>query len=67
MSRTKADRKDEAEATNRVSLLFARQKLGELSFRASLGDERIILTSRGKPVAALIGLRDLAKLAAAAA
>lgn len=66
MARTKAQRKDELEAATRVSLLDARQKLGELSFRASLSGERILLTSRGKPVAAIVGLRDLDALQGAA-
>lgn len=43
----------------------ARVRLGELMLRAGYGEERIVLTRHGKPIAALIGLRDLEKLVAA--
>lgn len=67
MKRRETQRKDEAPARTTFSTDEARVTLGELSLRAGYGGERIILTRRGKPVAAIVGLRDLAKLEGAAA
>lgn len=42
----------------------ARKGLTELMGRAGFGDERIVLTRNGKPMAALIGMADLERLRA---
>lgn len=42
-----------------VSSVEARDSLSELLNRAAFGKERLVLTRRGKPVAALIPLEDL--------
>lgn len=46
----------------RTSLSEARQNLPELANRASYKGERIVLERRGKPVAVLISVEDLALL-----
>jgi prevent-host-death family protein len=51
-------------AEDGVSVERARTMLGELVLRAGYGNERILLTRRGKRAAALIGLRDLERLRA---
>ena len=43
-----------------VTMAEARDELAELVNRATYGGERVILTRRGKPVAALISAEDLA-------
>jgi len=47
-----------------VSLSDLRRKLGELINRVAYGGERVVLLSRGRPKAVLIGLTDLQKLQA---
>lgn len=42
----------------------ARKDLTGLMMRAGFGNERIVLTRNGKRTAALIGMRDLERLAA---
>jgi prevent-host-death family protein len=46
----------------RASIAEARADLSELVNRVAHGGERVLLTSRGRPKAALIGLEDLAAL-----
>ncbi len=46
----------------RVPLAEARDHLSELVNDAAHGDQRILLESRGRPKAALIGLKDLDRL-----
>jgi len=40
----------------------ARKTLGDLVIRAGYGNERIVITRKGKPTAALVGIRDLERL-----
>jgi prevent-host-death family protein len=47
-----------------VTLADARDSLGDLVNRAHYGDERVLLTKRGKPVAAIVSLADLDALEA---
>ncbi len=42
-----------------ITTVAARENFAELINQASYGGRRVILTRRGKPVAALISLRDL--------
>ncbi|MFI5228408.1 MAG: type II toxin-antitoxin system Phd/YefM family antitoxin, partial [Gemmatimonadales bacterium] len=42
-----------------ISATDARDMLGELMRRAGYGNERIVITDRGRPVAAIVGMRDL--------
>lgn len=42
-----------------ISLSKAKANLSELIHRATAGRERIVLTSRGRPKAALISIEDL--------
>lgn len=42
-----------------ISLSKARENLSKLVHRATVGRERIVLTSRGQPKAALISIEDL--------
>jgi prevent-host-death family protein len=44
--------------TKKVSMAHAKAALSELASRASAG-ERIMLVRRGKPLAALVGTKDL--------
>jgi prevent-host-death family protein len=39
-----------------------KSRFGEYIARAGFGNERIVVTRHGKPIAAIIGLRDLAVL-----
>lgn len=43
-----------------IAITEARDDLAELVNRATYGGERVILTRRGKPVAAIISAEDLA-------
>lgn len=45
-----------------IGIEAARKKLGELVVRAAFANERIRLTRKGKPVAAIIGMTDLERL-----
>lgn len=45
-----------------IGIEMARARLGDLVLRAGYGNERITLTRKGKPVAALVGLKDLNRL-----
>ncbi len=45
-----------------TSIKDARDKLSVFVNMVAHGDERVVLTSRGRPMAALIGLKDLAAL-----
>ena len=56
----------ERKGPEEVAAEEARIRLGELMSRAGYGDERIVLTRHGKPLAALVSLRDLAALESAA-
>jgi len=51
---------------HQVSIGQVKRDISELVNRVSYGGERIILTSRGKPKAALIGLDDYERLVQAA-
>ncbi len=42
-----------------ITTVAARENFAELINQASYGGKRVILSRRGKPVAALISLRDL--------
>ncbi len=42
-----------------ITTVAARENFAELINQASYGGRRVILTRRGKPVAALVSLRDL--------
>jgi len=48
--------------TQRSSIAQARDRLSSLVNRVAHGRERVVLTSRGHPKAALIGLDDLAAI-----
>jgi prevent-host-death family protein len=52
--------------TKKVSMAAAKASLSELASRASAG-ERIMLVRRGRPIAAIVGTKDLAALEAGAA
>lgn len=45
-----------------VSMTDLRKRLGHLVNRAAYGGERIMLVSRGEPIAAIIGVGDLQRL-----
>jgi prevent-host-death family protein len=45
--------------TTTLSVSQAREELPELLNRAAYGDERLIVSRRGKPLAAIIPIRDL--------
>jgi prevent-host-death family protein len=45
-----------------ITTVAARENFAELINQASYGGKRVILTRRGKPVAALISLHDLRTL-----
>ena len=49
--------------TRHVSIGQVKRDLSELINRVAYGGERIVLTSRGKPKAALVSLADYARLA----
>ena len=53
---------DEAESSDGIGVVRAREMLGELVLRAGFGNERVILTRKGKPTAAIVGMRDLDRL-----
>lgn len=48
----------------KTTLSEARNNLPELVNRASYGQERIVIERRGKPVAAIVSLEDVARLEA---
>lgn len=48
-----------------VSISQIKRDISELVNRVAYGRERIVLTSRGRPKAALVGLADLQRLQAA--
>jgi prevent-host-death family protein len=48
----------------RVSIAQAKRELSQLVNRAAFGHEVIVLTSRGKPKAVLLGLEDFERLSA---
>lgn len=45
-----------------VSIGQVKRDISELVNRVAFGNERIVLTSRGKPKAAIVSLEDLARL-----
>jgi len=45
-----------------VNLEFARANIGALVLDAGIANKQIVITRHGKPIAALIGLRDLERL-----
>ncbi len=50
--------------TDPIPLADARDSLGDLVNRASYGGERVLISKRGKPVAALVSLEALMALEA---
>ncbi len=46
----------------KITTVEARENFAELINQAAYGKERIVLTRRGKPLAALISLEDLSTL-----
>lgn len=62
MANDEAKPEDATETEAGIGLELARSMLGELALRAGYGNERIILTRKGKPIAALVGLKDLERL-----
>ena len=50
--------------TLQVSIGQVKRDISELVNRVAYGDERIVLTSRGKPKAVLISLKDYSRLKA---
>ena len=48
--------------TTQVSIGQVKRDISELVNRVAFGQERIILTSRGKPKAAIVSINDLEKL-----
>ena len=59
----KAER-DEVGTLEGIGINRAREILGDLVNRAGFGGERIPILRNGKPVAALVGIRDLERLCA---
>jgi prevent-host-death family protein len=62
MAQRRNDSKRCEEDHEEYPIVKARTMLGELVNRAGYGSERIRLTRRGKVIAALVGVSDLAKL-----
>ena len=56
------DMNETIEVPSGVGLKVARHNLSDLVLRAGYGNERIELTRKGKPICALIGLKDLERL-----
>lgn len=50
------------ESMKTITTVAARENFAELINQASYGGKRVILTRRGKPVAALVSLHDLRAL-----
>jgi len=50
------------EKTKRISAAQAKAQLSALMARAAYGGERFIIERRGKPMAALVGAEDLARI-----
>lgn len=65
MATASEDRK-ENEPPVEITSDEGKQRFGEFIARAGFGNERIVVTRHGKPIAAIIGLKDLAALAAVA-
>lgn len=55
---------DTGESAEGFGIVRARTILGELALRAGYGNERIGLTRKGKPIAYLIGNKDMERLRA---
>jgi prevent-host-death family protein len=55
---------ESAKETEGVNLEFARANIGTLVIDAGVANKQIVITRHGKPLAALIGLRDLERLRA---
>lgn len=53
---------DDAETADGIGIVRAREILGDIVLRAGFGNERVILTRKGKPTAAVIGMKDLERL-----
>ena len=51
----------------KMTTVEARENFSDLINKAAYGSSRIVLTRRGKPLAAIVPLEDLERLAAAAA
>jgi len=49
-------------AVTQVSIGQVKRDISELVNRVAFGDERIVLTSRGKPKAAIVSMDDLMRL-----
>lgn len=55
------------EELEQVPVVEIQRRLSELMNRAHFAGERIVFTRNGKPIAALIGIRDLERLPASTA
>jgi prevent-host-death family protein len=49
-------------ALKEVAIAEVKSRLSEYAARSAFGGERIVITRRGKPLAALVSLNDLADL-----
>lgn len=54
----------EEQSEEGIGLEDARAKLGDLVLRAGFGNERIVLTRKGRKTAVLIGMKDFGRLEA---
>lgn len=61
-----AVRIDQGDEQRQVSIGRVKRDISELVNRVAFGGERIVLTSRGKPKAALVGLENLRRIEDAA-
>ena len=62
VERKPEEAEDEVETPDGIGIQRARTMLGELALRAGYGNERITLTRKGRPIVALIGMKDLERL-----
>lgn len=53
---------DESESAEGIGVAEAREVLGDLVLRAAYGNERVMITRKGRASAALIGMKDLERL-----
>lgn len=54
----------ETQTEEGIGLELARSTLGDLVLRAGFGNERVVLTRKGRQIAAIVGLKDLERLRA---
>ncbi len=53
---------DEFDDLDTITIVDFQDRLAEITNRASYGGERIVLTRHGKPIAAIVGIKDLERL-----